>query len=569
MPDPQLGSVRRTSINHQKRSRRMLPLRRRAQIIHALGNILLAISTDVLLNKNKPQQQRRQAQKLVNTLIRLGPTFIKIGQTLSTRVDLLPPPYVEALAQLQDRVPPFPTSMAIEIIERELGKPLGAIYGEFEPTPIAAASLGQVHRARLHSGEMVVVKVQRPGLAEIFRLDFEILQQIVNFCDSRFPWTKTYGLTAIYQDFFNLLFQEIDYVREGQNADRFRHNFRGQRNVIVPTIYWRFTASKVLTMSYLPGIKIDRRVELETQGFDPKKINQIGICCYLQQLMIDGFFQGDPHPGNMAITPDGQLAVYDFGMMSELPGNARTQMVNTFLAVLSKDLEGVLAGLESIGLLVEVDDMRPVRRVIGFLLERFTERPVELQEFEQIRAEVGEMYSQQPFRLPPEMTAILKALSTLDGIARTLDPAYNLVQSAQPFVRRVAIAERGTIVRRASQQLVQFVRDRWQGKQISSDADRSLVDRAQEQPTEPDTELVLTTRQKAYLKSLRRRNALGKCILTMMVCSTALGAGIFMWPVVAIGWSYLCFGLGGLSGIISLGYLVKFLVLRKLDEFLP
>jgi predicted unusual protein kinase regulating ubiquinone biosynthesis (AarF/ABC1/UbiB family) len=565
--DPQLGSVRRTSIDKHKRARRIRPLQRRAQIMHALGNILLAISTDVLLNKNKPQQQRRQAQKLVNTLIRLGPTFIKIGQTLSTRVDLLPPAYVEALAQLQDRVPPFPTAMAIEIIERELGQPLGAIYGEFEPIPIAAASLGQVHRARLHSGEMVVVKVQRPGLAEIFRLDFEILQQIVNFCDIRFPWTKTYGLTAIYQDFFNLLFQEIDYVREGQNADRFRHNFRSQKNVVVPKIYWRFTASKVLTMSYLPGIKIDRRAELEAQGFNPKKINQIGICCYLQQLMIDGFFQGDPHPGNMAITADGQLAVYDFGMMSELPGNARTQMVNTFLAVLSKDLEGVLVGLESIGLLVEVADMRSVRRVIGFLLERFTERPVDLQEFEQIRAEVGAMYSQQPFRLPPEMTAILKALSTLDGIARTLDPAYNLVQSAQPFVRRVAIAERGTIVRQAGQQLVQLVRNRWQGKQRPNDSAGSLLDRQMEY--QPDPELVMTARQQAYLKSLRRRNAMVKSVLTFLVSLIAIGAGVMMWPVVAIGWSYLCFGLAGLSSMISLGYLTKFLVLRKLDELLP
>jgi predicted unusual protein kinase regulating ubiquinone biosynthesis (AarF/ABC1/UbiB family) len=560
------NSVRRTSIEAKNKSRRIKPLQRRAQILHALGNVLLAISADFLLNKNKPQQQHRQAQKLARTLIRLGPTFIKIGQTLSTRVDLLPPAYVEALAQLQDRVPNFPTSLAIEIIERELGQSLGAVYSEFETKPIAAASLGQVHRARLHSGEMVVVKVQRPGLDEIFRLDFEILQQIVNFCESRFPWTKTYGLTAIYQDFFTLLFQEIDYVREGQNADRFRHNFRNQRNVVVPKIYWRFTATKVLTMSYLPGIKIDRRAELEAQGFNPKKINQIGICCYLQQLMIDGFFQGDPHPGNMAITADGQLAVYDFGMMSELPGNARTQMVNTFLAVLAKDLERVLAGLQEIGLLVEVTDMRPVRRVIGFLLERFTERPVDLQEFEQIRAEVGAMYSQQPFRLPPEMTAILKALSTLDGIARTLDPAYNLLQCAQPFVRRVAIAERGTIVRRARQQLVQFVRDQWSGKPAANSS--LLATQSEEYLNEPDPELLLTTKEQALLKSRRRRNALLISILALVLCLSALVTGVMMWPVIAVGWSFLCFGLGGLSGLISFGYLVKFLVLRKLDQLL-
>jgi predicted unusual protein kinase regulating ubiquinone biosynthesis (AarF/ABC1/UbiB family) len=567
MADLQLpnNSVRRTSHDKKNQPRRIKPLQRRAQILHALGNVLLAISADFLLNKNKPQQQQRQARKLTNTLIRLGPTFIKIGQTLSTRVDLLPPPYVEALAQLQDRVPNFPTSMAIEIIERELGQSLGKMYCEFETKPIAAASLGQVHRARLHSGEMVVVKVQRPGLEEIFRLDFEILQQIVNFCDQRFPWTKTYGLTAIYQDFFNLLFQEIDYVREGQNADRFRHNFRGQRDVVVPKIYWRFTATRVLTMSYLPGIKIDRKAELEAQGFDPKKINQIGICCYLQQLMIDGFFQGDPHPGNMAITPDGRLAVYDFGMMSELPGNARTQMVDTFLAVLRKDLDAVLAGLESIGLLVEVADMRPIRRVIGFLLERFTERPVDLQEFELIRAEVGAMYSQQPFRLPPEMTAILKALSTLDGIARTLDPAYSLVKSAQPFVRRVAIAERGTIMRRAGQQLVKLVRGSFGQRgiqQISSQIDFN------ESP-DPLGALTIPDPNSAYVKRRKRRITAAKSFLAALVGAGLITSGVIFWPMIAVGWSYLCFALGALGGVVSLGYLVKFLVLRKLDKLLP
>jgi predicted unusual protein kinase regulating ubiquinone biosynthesis (AarF/ABC1/UbiB family) len=560
LPD---NSVRRTSNDPKNRPRRIKPLQRRAQILHALGNVLLAISADFLLNKNKPRQQQRQARKLTNTLIRLGPTFIKIGQTLSTRVDLLPAPYVEALAQLQDRVPSFPSSMAIDIIEQQLGQSLGAVYCEFETKPIAAASLGQVHRARLHSGEMVVVKVQRPGLAEIFRLDFEILQQIVNFCDQRFPWTKTYGLTAIYQDFFNLLFQEIDYVREGQNADRFRHNFRNQKDVIVPKIYWRFTANKVLTMSYLPGIKIDRRAELEAQGFDPKKINQIGICCYLQQLMIDGFFQGDPHPGNMAITADGRLAVYDFGMMSELPGNARTQMVDTFLAVLRKDLDAVLAGLESIGLLVEVADMRPVRRVIGFLLERFPERPVDLQEFEQIRAEVGAMYSQQPFRLPPEMTAILKALSTLDGIARTLDPAYNLLQSAQPFVRRVAIAERGTILRRAGQQLVQLVRGSFgQREQVSRPV--NLI----EYP-EPLSDLKLPDPNSASLKLTRRRITVFKSMVTALGGAVLIISGALFWPVIAVGWSYLCFGLGAVGIMVSLGYMVKFLILRKLDKLLP
>jgi predicted unusual protein kinase regulating ubiquinone biosynthesis (AarF/ABC1/UbiB family) len=238
-------------------------------------------------------------------------------------------------------------------------------------------------------------------------------------------------------------------------------------------------------------------------------------------------------------------------------------MVDTFLAVLRKDLDAVLAGLESIGLLVEVADMRPVRRVISFLLERFTERPVDLQEFELIRAEVGAMYSQQPFRLPPEMTAILKALSTLDGIARTLDPAYNLLQSAQPFVRRVAIAERGTIMRRAGQQLVQLVRGSFgrQNNQPTS-SQIGIVEYSEPSVSLPDP-------YSAYLKRRKRQITAAKSLGSALLGAALIMSGVVFWPVIAVGWSYLFFASGALGGVVSLGYLIKFLILRKLDKLLP
>jgi predicted unusual protein kinase regulating ubiquinone biosynthesis (AarF/ABC1/UbiB family) len=550
-----------TSVtNRYRTTKKLLPLQRQIKIFHALGDVLLGISTDLLLNKNRPQRQRRPAQKLANTLIRLGPTFIKIGQTLSTRVDLLPPAYVEALAQLQDQVPAFSTITAIEIIERELGQPLGQLYQEFEPQPIAAASLGQVHRARLPSGELVVVKVQRPGLEELFRLDFQILQQLLQFCESRFPWTRTYGLTAIYQDFFKLLFQEIDYVNEGHNADRFRHNFRHQKMVTVPTIHWRLTTSKVLTMSYLPGIKIDRRAELIAAGFPPAKINQIGICCYLQQLMIDGFFQGDPHPGNMAITSEGKLAVYDFGMMTQLPANAKEQMIDTFLAIIRKDPAAVVQHLTTMGLLVEVENMRPIKKVIGFLLDRFTERPVNMQELEEIRLEVANMYAQQPFRLPSEMVAILKALSTLDGIARTLDPEYNLVAAAQPFIRRIALAEGQTIGRRFGQQASNFI-----ARRLSRPADTTaLIQQLEDQLA--TTEAKLKARSIAQDKLIKRLQLAARSIIYLFVSAFSLVAGILLLPIAQIGWVWCCWGLAGLSGLVGLRYLLQFIWQEQIDK---
>ncbi len=551
---------RSTATNRHRTTKKLSPLQRQIKIFHALGDVLFGISADLLLHKNRPHRQHRPAQKLVNTLIRLGPTFVKIGQTLSTRVDLLPPAYVAALAQLQDQVPAFSTVLAIEIIERELGQPLGNLYQEFEPQPMAAASLGQVHRARLHSGELVVVKVQRPGLEELFRLDFQILQQLIQFCENKFPWTKTYGLTAIYQDFFQLLLQEIDYVNEGQNADRFRHNFRQQKTVVVPTIYWRFTTSKVLTMSYLPGIKIDRRAELIAAGFQPSKINQVGICCYLQQLMIDGFFQGDPHPGNMAITAEGKLAVYDFGMMTQLPATAKEQMIDTFLSIMRKDSTAVIHNLTAMGLLVEVENMRPIKKVIGFLLDRFTERPVNIQEFEQIRTEVASMYAQQPFRLPPEMTAILKALSTLDGIARTLDPEYNLVAAAQPFVRRIALSERKTIARQLGQQATNFLRQQLRGK-----ADTTiLVQQLEDQLAETETELM--ARSVAQAKLLKRLQLAGRSIIYMFVSGFSLVAGMLLLPISQMVWVWCCFGLASLSGLVGLRYLIQFVWQEQLDK---
>jgi predicted unusual protein kinase regulating ubiquinone biosynthesis (AarF/ABC1/UbiB family) len=425
---------------------RYSPLARQFDIFTAATGLGLSMSQDLLFPTKNERHHRRRAQKLVSTLIGLGPTFIKIGQSLSTRVDFLHPTYIEALGQLQDRVPAFSSTEAIAIIEHELGNNLGTLFAQFDPIPIAAASLGQVHKAKLRSGETVVIKVQRQGLQRLFELDFKIIDRLLWWVDRLLPWTREYGVRAIYSEFFNLLFQEIDYTHEGQNADRFTSNFKANKLVIAPHIYWKYTTSKVLTMSYLPGIKIDDRAALVACGFNPKQINQIGICCYLKQLLIDGFFQADPHPGNMAITPDGKLVVYDFGMMAELKSLAKGQMIETFWAVMKKDRAVVVDRLVDLGLIVPGEDMKPIEQVIEFLLERFTDRPIDVREFNEIKTELVELFAIQPFRLSPEMTFILKALATLDGIARTLDPEYNLVVAAQPFIRSIAISERGSII---------------------------------------------------------------------------------------------------------------------------
>jgi predicted unusual protein kinase regulating ubiquinone biosynthesis (AarF/ABC1/UbiB family) len=523
---------------------------RQYDIFTAAIGLGLDLLRDLIFPTQNERYHRRQAQKLVNTAIGLGPTFIKIGQSLSTRVDFFSPIYTEALSQLQDRVPAFSVDEAIEIIESELGAKIDTLFAEFDTIPIAAASLGQVHRARLRTGTDVVIKVQRPGLQRLFELDFQVIAKLLWWIDRLLPKKRSAELRAIYQEFFTLLFQEIDYTKEGQNADRFRTNFKANKSIAAPEIYWKYTTVKVLTMSYLPGIKIDDRVSLEASGFNPKQINQLGICCYLKQLLIDGFFQADPHPGNMAIMADGRLVVYDFGMMAELKHISTDRMIATFWAVIRKDEVAVTDNLIELGLIDRVEDMRPIKRVIEFLLERFTDRPVDVREFEQIKSEITTLFVQQPFQMSPEMSFILKALSTLDGIARTLDPNYNLVTAAQPFIRSVAIAERGNIVGKLSKQAANYLKH----KLTQPNASQLLIRKLEQQLAQKELELSIQSRTTDRL--IQRLYLVIHNLSYLCLAGSSAIAAILLnstYPT----WSVYLFGLAGLGGLIWLISLLK------------
>ena len=420
---------------------RYSPFLRQFKIFGICIKLVFSLWWNKITGNDSPQSRHRIARWLVRNILELGPTFIKIGQALSTRADLIPIEYIEEFSQLHDRVPPFSSDGAIAVVEQELGKPIGILFAEFNPTPIAAASLGQVHKARLHTGEDVVVKVQRPGLARLFNLDFEILHRLVRWLNRLLKSARKFNLEAIYREFFELLYLEIDYIHEGKNADRFRQNFQDYQRVAVPQVYWQYTTSKILTMEYLPGIKIDNRSALEASQIDTQEVIQLGITCYLKQLLEDGFFQSDPHPGNMAVSTRGDIIFYDFGTMAEVKTIDKDQMIKTFFAVLKKDTDEVVETLIYMGLIEPVADMTPVKRMIGFMIEEFRDKPVDVRAFEQITEEVYSIFEQQPFRLPPQMTFVVKSLTTLDGIARALDPQYNLLAAAQPFLKQIAFQQ--------------------------------------------------------------------------------------------------------------------------------
>jgi predicted unusual protein kinase regulating ubiquinone biosynthesis (AarF/ABC1/UbiB family) len=290
----------------------------------------------------KQARLEKQAVWLRESLIKLGPTFIKIGQALGTRADLLPLEYVTELATLQDQVPAFPTDDAFARIESELGRPLHECYPEIDSEPIAAASLGQVYRARLATGEEVAVKVQRPNLESIISFDIAILYRLVKLTNRFFPKAnENADWEGMLREFHTTIFEEMDYIKEGRNADRFRYNFRTWRAVRVPKIFWSHTNTRVLTLEFVRGTKVVDIEGLRAHGISAVKVNRLLIRTYLKQLLEDGFFHADPHPGNLLVMDSGHLAFFDFGMVGRITPKLQSQMIDAFFHVVARDVQGL------------------------------------------------------------------------------------------------------------------------------------------------------------------------------------------------------------------------------------
>ncbi|MCZ8248410.1 MULTISPECIES: ABC1 kinase family protein [unclassified Microcystis] len=538
------------------------PIVRQLEIFSFTMQFLTFLLWDRLTGANRGKKRQRRAKWLVDRLMNLGPTFIKIGQSLSTRADLIPLEYIEQLTQLQDRVPEFNSQEAIRVIETELGQTLDNLFESFTVSPLACASLGQVHRARLLSGEEVVIKVQRPNLEGLFNLDFELLHRLTRWLNI-FPGVKKYNLEAIYQEFFELLFQEIDYIHEGKNADRFRENFKNYPQVKVPLVYWQYTTRRVLTLEYVPGIKVDDRETLLANGINVDGIIQLGICSYLKQLLQDGFFQSDPHPGNMAVSQEGELIFYDFGTMFELKSVAKDQMIETFFAILRKDTETVLKTLMYMGLIEPVVELQPVRNIVQFLLDEFRDKPVDVRAFEQISDQVYLMFKQQPFRLPPQMTFIIKSVTTLDGIARSLDPQYNLLAASQPFVKSLAVSggTTNTMLTLANQART-FLKQQWQKGNKNERMIRQLEEKIER------GNLVFQVKSRENERLLKRIYLGIKILINVCLLGFSIISAIFLLDTNYSKLAIIPFSLAGLFALFFLRSSMALLIQERLDKML-
>lgn len=403
--------------------------------------------------KNNPKIQTKQAIRLREILTKLGPAFIKVGQALSTRPDLVPPIYLEELAKLQDQLPPFPNEVAYQFIEEELGDRPEEIYAELSPNPVAAASLGQVYKGKLKTGEIVAVKVQRPGLSESMALDIYILRQIASFAKRNIKRIRS-DLVGIMDEFGGRIFEEMDYTHEGRNAEIFAQLYGHIKDIYVPQIYWKYTRRRVLTMEWVNGTKLTKLEELQAQGIDPTHLIEVGVQCSLRQLLEHGFFHADPHPGNLLATPDGKLAYLDFGMMSQVKTYQRYGLIEAVVHLVNRDFDALTRDYVKLEFLTPDTDLTPIAPALAGVFNDALGASVAEMNFKSITDQLSALMYEYPFRVPAYYALIIRSLVTLEGIAIKVDPNFKVLSKAYPYVAKRLLTDPAPELRQSLRDLL-------------------------------------------------------------------------------------------------------------------
>mgnify|MGYP001348533267 FL=1 len=383
--------------------------------------------------ERRAERQQQRAQWLTRQLLELGSAFIKLGQLLSSRPDILPAGWVSELASLQDNVPAFSFDRVQTVLEEELGQRCAEVI-DLDPQPLGAASLAQVHRASLRSGRQVVLKVQRQGLDRRFRLDLDVMQQVAAVLQRHPSWGRGRDWPAMARECRRVLLRELDFRVEAQYAARFRQQFLDDERIRIPGVIWELSTRRVLCLDYLPGIKINDRDAIVEAGIDPSDVAEIGAASYLKQLVRFGFFHADPHPGNLAVASDGALIYYDFGMMGVLSDGLRRRIGSMVRAAAARDSAALVDELQGAGLIGAEIDVGPVRRLVRVMLQDALTPPFSSNVIDKLSGDLYDLVYGQPFRLPVELIFVMRALSTFEGVGRSLDPAFSLVSIAKPYL---------------------------------------------------------------------------------------------------------------------------------------
>ncbi|BAT97660.1 hypothetical protein LR48_Vigan11g068600 [Vigna angularis] len=421
---------------------------RALQVLTAVGLFGLKLLVDQksgVLDQNK----RIRAIELRDTFTRLGPTFVKLGQGLSTRPDICPPEYLEELSELQDGLPTFPDEQAFECIERELGLSIDSIFSSISPRAVAAASLGQVYKGQLkYSGKLVAVKVQRPDIEEAIGLDFYLIRGL-GFLINKYVNFITSDVVALVDEFARRVFQELNYVQEGQNARRFKKLYADKENIFVPDVFWDYTSVKVLTMEWVDGVKLSEQEAIERQGLKVLDLVNAGIQCSLRQLLEYGYFHADPHPGNLLATPEGKLAFLDFGMMSETPEEARYAIIGHVVHLVNRDYEAMARDYYDLDFLSRDVDVSPIVPALRNFFDDALNYTVSELNFKTLVDGLGNVLYQYPFNVPAYYALILRSLTVLEGLALYADPNFKVLAASYPYFAKRLLTDPNPYLRDA------------------------------------------------------------------------------------------------------------------------
>jgi predicted unusual protein kinase regulating ubiquinone biosynthesis (AarF/ABC1/UbiB family) len=420
---------------------------RSLQISWMFGWFVLGLKLDQWTGRADSNVPFRAIQ-LRKLLTNLGPTFIKIGQALSTRPDLVRQDYLDQLTLLQDQLPAFPTEEAFAIIERELDGTIEDIFQDISDKPVAAASLGQVYKARLYNGQDVAVKVQRPKLAQKLNIDLYIIRRAARWLGNLLPINLGHDLSLVVDEFGSKLFEEIDYQNEGSNAERFACNFKHSTEVKVPAIYWQFSNRRVLTLEWIDGFKLTATQCILEAKVTPDDLIRIGVESGLRQLLEFGFFHADPHPGNLFALADGRMAYIDFGMMDQLDQNTKEFLVDALVHLINKDYEYLAQDFVRLGFLTPETDITPIIPALEEVFADIVGASVKEFNFKTITDRFSDLMFKYPFRIPAKFALIIRSLITQEGVALCLNPNFKIVEVSYPYIAKRLLSEESPAFRR-------------------------------------------------------------------------------------------------------------------------
>lgn len=405
------------------------------QVLEMLGLADVVVRSRKLFRRSMPDIARfTAAERMRLALEELGPTFIKLGQILSTRPDVIPHAFILEFEKLQDNVPSFSFEEVLTQISGELGGPVEQFFAYIDPLPLAAASIAQVHRARLNTGEDVVIKVRRPGIVEVVESDISALLALAGLAERHVSGSELYDPVGVVREFARTIRREMDFTREGHTIEKFRDNFIKTPWMYFPKVYWQQSSRAILTMEYIAGVKVSDREKLFEQGLDGKVIARRGADSFLEMVLKHGFFHGDLHPGNLLILPDNVICLLDYGIVGRLDEGLKTFLTDILTAIVNRDMDEIVSLLLFAGDISDSLDIRALKRDLFNFIDGYYEIPLKEIEVGRMLLEFIEIITLYNIRIPLDLMLLAKSLVLIEGMGSTLDPAFDMVEHIRPFI---------------------------------------------------------------------------------------------------------------------------------------